>query len=140
MHRLSFNTAIAALMELVNELYKLKLDGFTSEWKYTIESLVKILQPLAPHMSAELWQDLGHAEPLDTVDWPEWDDTQIVRDTLTIVVQVNGKLRAKLEVAADTDAEEVKKLALADENVQKFVTAEPRKVIYVPGKLVNIVA
>ena len=140
MHRLSFNTAIAALMELVNELYKLKLDGFTSEWKYTIESLVKILQPLAPHMSAELWQQLGNETQLDFEEWPEWDDAQIVRDTLTIVVQVNGKLRAKLEVAADTDAEEIKKLALADENVQKFVTGEPRKVIYVPGKLVNIVA
>jgi leucyl-tRNA synthetase len=140
MHRLSFNTAIAALMELVNELYKLKLDGFTSEWKYTIESLVKILQPLAPHMSAELWQQLGNETQLDFEEWPEWDDAQIVRDTLTIVVQVNGKLRAKLDVATDTGAEEVKKLALADENVQKFVTAEPRKVIYVPGKLVNIVA
>lgn len=140
MHRLSFNTAIAALMELVNELYKLKLDGFTSEWKYTIESLVKILQPLAPHMSAELWQQLGNETQLDFEEWPAWDDAQIVRDTLTIVVQVNGKLRAKLDVATDTGAEEVKKLALADENVQKFVTGEPRKVIYVPGKLVNIVA
>ena len=140
MHRLSFNTAIAALMELVNELYKLKLDGFTSEWKYTIESLVKILQPLAPHMSAELWQQLGNETQLDFEEWPAWDDAQIVRDTLTIVVQVNGKLRAKLDVATDTGAEEIKKLALADENVQKFVTAEPRKVIYVPGKLVNIVA
>lgn len=140
MHRLSFNTAIAALMELVNELYKLKLDGFTSEWKYTIESLVKILQPLAPHMSAELWQQLGNETQLDFEEWPAWDDAQIVRDTLTIVVQVNGKLRAKLDVAADTGAEEIKKLALADENVQKFVTGEPRKVIYVPGKLVNIVA
>ena len=140
MHRLSFNTAIAALMELVNELYKLKLDGFTSEWKYTIESLVKILQPLAPHMSAELWQQLGNETQLDFEEWPAWDDAQIVRDTLTIVVYVNGKLRAKLDVAADTGAEEIKKLALADENVQKFVTGEPRKVIYVPGKLVDIVA
>jgi leucyl-tRNA synthetase len=85
-------------------------------------------------------QQLGNETQLDFEEWPEWDDAQIVRDTLTIVVQVNGKLRAKLDVATDTGAEEVKKLALADENVQKFVTAEPRKVIYVPGKLVNIVA
>jgi len=138
-NRMSFNTAIAALMECVNELYKLKLDGFTPEWKFTIESLVKLVQPLAPHMTAELWQQLGHDTALDFEDWPEWDDAKIVSETLTIIVQVNGKMRAKLELAVDANEEEIKKLALEDENVKKFMAGEPKKIIYIPGKLVSIV-
>jgi leucyl-tRNA synthetase len=140
LHRLSFNTSIAALMECVNELYKLKTDGFSEEWQFTIESLVKLVQPFAPHMAAELWQQLGHETQLDFEPWPMWNDSKIVRDSMTIIVQVNGKLRAKLEVATDASEETVKNLALKDENVQKYVTGEPRKVIYVKGKLVSIVA
>ena len=139
-YRLSFNTAIAAQMELVNELYKLKLDGFSGDWQFTIESLVKLIQPLAPHMAAELWQQLGHETKLDFEAWPEWDEAKIISDTLTIIVQVNGKLRSKLEVSADTSEDEIKKLALADENVQRHVSGEPKKVIYVKNKLVSIVA
>jgi leucyl-tRNA synthetase len=138
-HRLSFNTAIAALMEYVNELYKLKLEGFTPEWEFAIESLVKLLQPFAPHMAAELWQQLGHDTQLDFETWPEWDDAQIVSESMTIIVQVNGKLRAKLDVALDASEEDVKSLALSDENVQKFITGEPKKVIYISGKLISIV-
>ena len=138
-HRLSFNTAIAAMMECVNELYKLKLNGFSKEWQFTIESLVKLMQPLAPHMSAELWQQLGHTSQLDFEDWPEWDDAKIVRDTMTIIVQVNGKLRAKLDVSANESEDAIKKLALADENVIRHVMSEPKKVIYIPGKLVSVV-
>ena len=90
-------------------------------------------------MTAELWQQLGNTTQLDYEAWPMWDESKIVSDTMTIIVQVNGKLRAKLEVPADTDEEEIKKLALSDENVQKFVTSEPKKVIYVKNKLVSIV-
>ncbi|MGB4762877.1 MAG: class I tRNA ligase family protein, partial [Candidatus Saccharimonas sp.] len=139
-HRLSFNTAIAAMMECVNELYKLKVDGFSNEWQASLESLVKLVQPFAPHMAAELWQQLGHDTQLDFEPWPQWDKAKIITDTITIIVQVNGKLRAKLTVAPDTAEDEIKSLALADENVQKFVTGEPRKLIYIPGKLVSIVA
>ena len=139
-HRLSFNTAIAAMMEYVNELYKLKMDGFSEQWQFAIESLIKLLQPLAPHMTAELWQQLGHDGALDVADWPIWDDGQIVSDTMTIIVQVNGKLRAKLDVSTGTTGDDIKALALADEHVKRFVTAEPKKVIYIPGKLVSIVA
>lgn len=139
-NRLSFNTAIAAMMECINELYKLKLEGFTPEWQFTIESLIKLVQPFAPHMAAELWQQLGHDSALDFEAWPEWDDAKIVTETLTIIVQVNGKLRAKLDVALDASEETIKSLALEDENVQKFVTGEPKKVIYIPGKLVSIVS
>ncbi len=138
-HRLSFNTGIAALMEYVNELYKLKTDGFTTAWQEPIESLVQLLGVFAPHMSADLWQQLGKGDMLDTAPWPTWDEALTVADTITIIVQVNGKLRAKLNVAADTDEETIRSQALADENVQRFVEGEPKKVIYIKGKLINIV-
>lgn len=139
--RLSFNTAIAAMMEYTNELYKLKTDGFTGDWHFAIESLTKLLQPLAPHMAAELWEQLGHADQLDFAGWPQWDDAKIVNDMMTIVVQVNGKVRAKLDIAAGTDNETVKLAALADNNVVKHLDGKaPAKVIYIAGRLVNIVA
>ena len=140
LHRLSFNTAIAAMMEGVNDLYKLKVDGYTKEWQFTVESFIKLAQPFAPHMAAELWQQLGHDTQLDFEPWPTWDDAKIVSDTITIIVQVNGKLRAKLDVATDTSEEDIKTMALADANVQKHLAGkEPAKVIYIKGKLVSIV-
>ena len=139
-NRLSFNTAIAALMECINELYKLKTEGFTLEWQPNLEALIRLVQPLAPHMAAELWQQLGHDSQLDFESWPEWDNAKIVTDTMTIIVQVNGKLRAKLDVAAEIREDEIKQLALKDENVRKFLgSKEPTKIIYIPGKLVSIV-
>ncbi len=138
--RLSFNTAIAALMEYVNELYKLKANGFTDQWQASLETLVQLIAPTAPHMAAELWQQLGHDDRLDFVAWPTWDEAYLVADTMTIVVQVNGKLRAELEVAADANEDAIQEQALAHENVCKFVgEKEPRKIIYIPGRLVNIV-
>lgn len=139
-YKLNFNTAIAAMMECVNDLYKLKLDGFSSDWQFTIESLVQLVQPFAPHMAAELWQQLGHDTQLDFVAWPVWSDAEIVTETITIIVQVNGKLRAKLEVAPDRDEDTIKQLALDDQNVQKHLDGkQPRKVIYVRGRLVSVV-
>ncbi len=137
--RLSFNTAIATQMELVNELYKLKLSGFTQDWQFTIESLVKMVQPFAPHMAAELWQQLGFTTQLDFEPWPVWDDGKIVHDTITVIVQVNGKLRAKLEVAPDAAEDDIRQHALADENVKRHITSEPKKIIYIKGKLLSIV-
>lgn len=139
-HRLSFNTAIAAMMECVNDLYKLKVDGFSQDWQFTIESLIKLVQPFAPHMAAELWAQLGHETQLDYEAWPTWDDAKIISDSLTIIVQVNGKLRAKLEVAVDASDDEIKQLAMADANVIKHLDGkEPANVIYIKGKLVSIV-
>ncbi|MBH2007265.1 leucine--tRNA ligase [Candidatus Saccharibacteria bacterium] len=139
-NRLSFNTAIAGLMEHVNELYKLKTNGFTPEWQVPLEALVQLVQPFAPHMAAELWQQLGHDTQLDFVEWPTWDDAKIASDAMTIIVQVNGKLRAKLEVASDASDDDIKQAALADAHVQQFVgDKKPTKVIYVPGRLVSIV-
>ncbi|QHN42974.1 leucine--tRNA ligase [Candidatus Mycosynbacter amalyticus] len=138
--RLSFNTAIAALMEYVNDLYKLKTEGFTADWQQPLETLVTLLQPFAPHMTAELWEQLGRDTQLDFEQWPSWDESKIISDTMMIIVQVNGKLRAKLELAVDTPEEDVKSAALADEHVQQFLgDKKPTKVIYVPGRLVSIV-
>lgn len=139
MHRMSFNTAIAALMEYVNDLYKLKVDGFTDDWQASLEALTQLVQPFAPHVAAELWQQLGHDSSLDTAAWPQYDESKIVTDTITIVVQVNGKVRTKLEVATGETEEVIRRFALDDENVKRYVTTEPKKVIYIPGKLVSIV-
>lgn len=139
-HRLSFNTAIAALMEFTNELYKYKVDGFSDEvWGDALRTLAQLVSPMAPHLGAELWQQLTGEANLDAVAWPTWDESLLVADTVTVVVQVNGKLRAKLTVPAGQSRDELQAAALADENVQKFVTSDPRKVIIIPDKLVNIV-
>lgn len=140
-HRLSFNTAISALMEYVNELYKLKVDGFSDDvWKEALGTLNRLLAPLAPHMSAELWQQLGNETTLEQAGWPQWNDKLIVSDKAVVIVQVNGKLRAKIDVTPDAPEENVLMVALAEENVAKFVgDKKPAKVIYVPGRLINIV-
>ena len=138
-YRLSFNTAIAAQMEFVNELYKIKLDGFSAAWQPTFEALVRLIQPFAPHMAAELWQQLGHDSQLDFEDWPIWDEAKIVSQTMTIVVQVNGKVRATLEVSPDATEDTIKSMALANENVTRHLKAEPKKVIYIKNKLLSIV-
>lgn len=137
---LSFNTATAAMMEYVNELYKAKPDGYSTEWRQHLETLAQLLSPLAPHMAAELWQQLGNETPLDTAQWPEWDEDMTRADVITVVVQVNGKVRAKLELAADADEQMAITAAMADSNVQRHVDGKPpRKTVYVPGRLVSIV-
>ncbi len=138
--RLSFNTAIAALMEYVNDLYKLKTEGFTEQWQQSLETLVQLIQPVAPHIAAELWQQLGHDTQLDFVPWPTWDDALLVADAIQLVVQVNGKVRATMTVAQDATEDDIKAIALTQENIQKFLEdKEPTRVIYVPGRLVSIV-
>ncbi|MEO5949978.1 MAG: leucine--tRNA ligase [Candidatus Saccharimonadales bacterium] len=140
-HRLSFNTAISALMEYVNELYKLKTDGFSETvWREALSTLARLIAPFAPHMAEELWQQFGHDGLIHQSGWPLWDDSLITSETIVVIVQVNGKLRAKLTFAKDADEETVKNTALTDPNVQKFTdNKKPAKVIYIPGRLVNIV-
>jgi leucyl-tRNA synthetase len=138
--RLSFNTAIAGLMEYVNELYKYKIDGYSEEvWREALTALVQMIEPFAPHIANELWEQLGHEGLVQNASWPVWDEALTVEDVITIAVQVNGKLRGEIQVGKDTNPEEIKKLALAHENVARFVEGEPKKVIYVPGRLVSIV-
>jgi len=139
--RQSFNTAIASLMEYVNELYKLKLDGFSQvAWHDALTALVQMLAPFAPHMADELWTQLGGQGLVQNAQWPTWDESLTVEDVITIAVQVNGKLRGEISIAKDADAEVVKVAALAHENVAKFIgNQKPAKIIYVPGRLVSIV-
>ena len=105
-----------------------------------LEITVLMLAPITPHISHSLWQALGHDEAVVNVSWPEIDESALVQDKIELMVQVNGKLRSKVSVAADLSKDEIEALALADENVQKFTEGkEVRKVIVVPGRLVNIV-
>jgi leucyl-tRNA synthetase len=138
-----FNTAVSSMMEAVNGYYKLKEQygiGKSPAWKFAVESLLQVLAPFAPHITEELWHDLGYDTTVHIDTWPEWDDEYLQASTITVIVQVNGKLRAKLSLPSDTDEDTVKTQALADPNVVKFLEGrEPHKVIYVPGKLVNIV-
>ena len=138
-----FNTAVAAMMEMVNGLYKLKESHgiqASETWRFALESLLQILAPFAPHITEELWQELGHADTIHVNHWPKWDEKYLVSDTMTIIVQVNGKLRSRLELPVDADKEAIEQRALDDEKVRAYLNARaPKKVIYVPGKLVNIV-
>lgn len=139
-NRLSFNTAIASLMEYVNELYKLKLDGFSDAWQQPIENLVQLLSPFSPHLSAELWQQLGHEDQLDFVSWPKWDENMLVVDTIQLPVQINGKLRGALDISPTASEEEVIALIKNDEKIAPYLKdKELRKIIYVPKRIVNLV-
>lgn len=138
-----FNTAVASMMEMVNGLYKIKEShgiDTSDEWRFALESLIQILAPFAPHITEELWRGMGHDDTVHVGHWPKWDEKYLKSSVMTIIVQVNGKLRAKLELPSDMDRQGVEVAALADENVQKFTNNKPpKKMVYVPGKLVNIV-
>lgn len=137
---LGFNTAVAALMELVNDLYKLKTDGFVGDWQRALEQLTQMLEPFAPHLANELWQELTGRTDLDGQAFPQFDPNKLQADQITVVVQVNGKLRAKIAVAPDIAEAEMIKLALEQDNVRSFTDGhEILKTIYVPKKLVSIV-
>ena len=137
---LGFNTAVAALMELVNDLYKLKTDGFVGDWQGALEQLTQMLEPFAPHLANELWQELTGRTDLDGQVFPQFDPNKLQADQITVVVQVNGKLRAKITVAPEIAEAEVIKLALAQDNIRSFTDGhEILKTIYVPKKLVSIV-
>jgi len=142
--RHSFNTAIAALMELLNALNKFndQSDQGRAVRHEALEAMVLLLNPVVPHVSHALWQVLGHpASVLEDQPWPQVDSAALVRDSLTLAVQVNGKLRGTIEVAANASKEEAEALALAQPNVAAFLEGQAvRKVIVVPGKIVNIVA
>ncbi|MEC9412007.1 MAG: leucine--tRNA ligase [Pseudomonadota bacterium] len=140
--RHTFNTAIAAVMELMNSLTKLNDDSEKARavMQEALELVVLMLSPITPHICHHLWQTLGHNEAIVNVPWPTIDETALKQDKIELMVQVNGKLRAKISVAADAEQKDVEALAFADENVQRFTDGkEVRKVILVPGRLLNIV-
>ena len=142
--RYTFNTAIAAVMELLNALAKFDEAGDNARAlrQEAFESVALLLNPITPHTSHALWQSLGHAEAtLEDLPFPKADPAALVRDAATLAVQVNGKLRGTIEVAVNTARDEIERLALAEHNVVKFLDGQTvKKIIVVPGKIVNIVA
>jgi leucyl-tRNA synthetase len=137
----AFNTAVAALMELRNTLQsKEALLSGSEAWDEAIEALLLLLCPIAPHITEELWSRLGKPYSIHQQPWPVWDEEVAAEETLTLVVQINGKLRDRIQVPVDIDEAGARTLALASENAQRYIgDKEPRKVIYVQGRLVNIV-
>ena len=139
-HRESLNTAVAALMEFVNDLYKFKLEGFSEDWRQVLEDLLKMLMPFAPHISSELWQQLGNNNFIEESGWPEWDEEMLKTSEIQIVVQVNGKLRGKIKISTELEKQQILEKAKQEENVAKFLAdKEIIKEVVVPGKLINFV-
>lgn len=131
-----FNTAISQLMVFINESYKAEVLP-----KKYIEGFLKLLSPIAPHMAEELWQKLGHKETISYEPWPQYDEAKLISDEVEVVVQINGKVRSKLIVSREASKEELEKAAKNDEKIKALIEGKTiRKVIAVPGKLVNIVA
>jgi leucyl-tRNA synthetase len=140
--RYTFNTAIAAVMELVNALYKFEDDSEQGRavMQEALQAMTLMLSPMVPHISHHLWQALGKEGAVMMQAWPSVDESALVRDSIEVVVQVNGKLRGKIEVPANADKAAVETAAREESNVQRFIEGkEVVKVIVVPGKLVNIV-
>ena len=143
--RFHFNTAIASVMELVNAMYQLQEsppsdDRYWPVMKEGVEAMVLLLSPIIPHVAEELWRGLGHEKSLVNSPWPQWREEALEADEMLIVVQVSGKLRSRITLSARAGREEMERAALQDERVQDFIAGKNiRKVVVVPGKLVNIV-
>lgn len=129
-----FNTAIASLMELVNALYQLGADN------EVFSALLRMLSPFVPHLAEELWQLLGNKESMGFAPWPQYDPAALIENTAVIVIQVNGKVRSKIEVAANLNEDSLMQYVLADKKLEPWIQGKPVKnFIIVPNKLVNIV-
>ena len=126
----------------MNVLTKIEPQGHgLAVLKEGVEASILMLSPITPHICHQLWLSLGHEKPVLETSWPKFDNSALVKDTLQVVVQVNGKVRAKLEVASSTDKDALEAIALKDDNVSRHIEGKTiRKVIVVPNKLVNIVA
>jgi len=140
--RYTFNTAIASNIELINALYKFEDDTPQGRavMQEALEAVVLMLAPIVPHIAHAAWQALGHSGAVLDVPWPEADATALVRDVVELVVQVNGKLRGRISMAASASKNEIEQAALAEENVRRFVENKAvKKIVVVPGRLVNVV-
>ncbi|MFL5629337.1 MAG: class I tRNA ligase family protein, partial [Ktedonobacteraceae bacterium] len=137
-----FNTALAALMECNNVLIKQQNEPVarSAAYRRTLETMMQLLSPMAPHISEELWHMTGHTGSVHTTAWPGYDEALTQDESFTLVIQVNGKVRERIEVPADISEGEVRALALENTRVASFIgDATIQKVIYIPGRLVNIV-
>ena len=138
MQRMRFNTALAALMDQLNYISKLRPEELG---RFTIETYLVMLAPMAPHLGEEIWRELGHEESIHLQPWPQFDPELTLDETVTIVVQINGKVRDRLTVEAGTPEDDLRTMALASDAVKRNLDGKtPKKVICVPGKLVSIVA
>jgi len=129
-------------MELINDMIVFKEAGGwnTDAWNEAVDTYLRMMAPITPHIAEELWARLGKPYSIHQQDWPQVDEDATIEEIFTLVVQVNGKVREKVKVSAEIDEEEAKEIALASEQVQKYLGGkQPRKMIYVPGRLVNIV-
>lgn len=133
--RLSYNTAIAAMMEYMNVLRR----GERTPRRHEVAPVVQMVAPFAPHIAEELWERLGHSESVFDAGWPSFDAALATEEMIEIAVQVNGKLRGRLHVPRDTAQEKTLELAMADPTIAKFVSGEPKKIVFVPARLLNIV-
>jgi leucyl-tRNA synthetase len=143
-NRFHFNTAISAVMELFNTISGIAMQRDNSShlavMHLAIESLALLLAPIAPHFAEELWAALGHKSSVLLYPWPQYREDALEKDEVLIVIQVNGKLRSRFQVATGTDEETIKEMALSDERIQKFIDGQKvKKVIALKNKLVNIV-
>jgi len=137
-----WNTGIAALMEMTNGLYAARDAGAIDRdaWEEAVRSLLLMMAPLAPHIAEELWSRKGYAYSIHQQAWPGWDAELAREEEVTLVVQVDGKVRDRIQVPAGIDEATAKETAMASPNVSKYLEGrQARRVIYVPGKLVNIV-
>lgn len=142
LENMNFNTAIAAMMELVNQLYKLKVeDNFSaSEWQWALETLQQLLAPFAPHIAEELWATMGHDQTIHLSEWPKFDEKYLLSEKVTIVIQINGKLRSQVEVPAGADQAAVEQAARNQLKIAKLLAdGSVNKVILVPDRLINFV-
>ena len=143
LERLGFNTAIAAMMSLVNELYKIKAEepiSHSAGWRFGLETLTQLLAPFAPHITEEIWESLGHDGSVHVSDWPLWDDKLTAEEFITLAVQINGKVRAEIAVSADVSEAEAIQTAKDDEKIASLIKGQKiKKEIYVPGRLVSLV-
>ncbi|MFP5353704.1 MAG: class I tRNA ligase family protein [Gemmatimonadota bacterium] len=133
--RLSYNTAIAAMMEYMNTLRK----GERTPHRSEVEPVVQLIAPFAPHIAEELWERLGHGRSVFDSGWPAWDPALAREDSVQLAVQVNGKLRGTVTVARDVTQDGALAAALAEPSIAKHISGDFRKVIFVPGRLLNLV-
>ena len=134
--RLSYNTAIAAMMEYINTLRKGERTPHADE----VKPLIRLVSPFAPHIAEEMWEQTGGTGSVFDAGWPRFDPALAAEETIELVVQVNGKVRSKVQVARDITQDAAVATALADPTVARFVTGQPKKVVFVPGRLLNLVA
>jgi leucyl-tRNA synthetase len=140
--RFHFNRAVARIRELTNAIEDVTGDGPDAAWarRDALEALARLLGPILPHLAEELWEKLGHTTPLAEMAWPDFDESLLVEESITIAVQVNGKLRGTVDLPPDADKATAEKEALAHENVLRAMDGKPaRKVIVVPNKVINVV-